>query len=384
MNSMSLKPISIYIHIPFCIKKCNYCDFASFPIAEGSIYNSKIKEYIQALKKEISNFPGDQYLVKSIFIGGGTPSAIEPEYIEEIDKVIKLVFPNINERLEYTIEVNPATVVRKKLTMYKEIGINRLSMGLQATDNKLLKGLGRLHSYEEFLDNYISARECGFTNINIDLMSGIPDLTLDDWIDTLYKIIELAPEHISAYSLILEEKTPLYEKNINGELNFADEEEEREMYYITKTILEQANYHRYEISNYAKQGFESYHNKTYWKLKEYIGFGLAAASYLNGKRTKNTTDFNKYRLNEKIVEEEIVQSLEDDIEEYMFLGLRMMEGINKHDFMNKFNQSVEDIYKEVIDYFVELNLLEDTKDSLRLTPNGIDVSNQIFEKFILS
>ncbi|MDF2822331.1 MAG: coproporphyrinogen oxidase [Clostridiales bacterium] len=381
---MNYKPISIYIHIPFCIKKCNYCDFISFPICSGSKYLEKIENYIDVLKKEIASFNGAEYIVKSIFIGGGTPTSIEAHYIEEIDQTIRNTFSNIDNNLEYSMEANPATLNEEKLKVYKQIGINRLSMGLQATDNNLLKGLGRLHTYEEFVQNYKLAREFGFSNINIDLMSGIPDLTLDVWKQTLETIVELNPEHISAYSLIIEENTPLYYQYLRNELILADEDSERQMYYATKEILETAGYNRYEISNYSRVNFECYHNKTYWKLNEYLGFGIAAASLINGKRIKNTENIEKYILGENLVDEVEQQTIEDEIEEYMFLGLRMTEGINKQNFKNRFDKSVEDIYKDVIDYFVQLELLEDTKYILKLTTKGIDVSNQIFEKLILT
>lgn len=391
MNN-KLKPISVYIHIPFCIRKCSYCDFASYAIGQGSgmgqegssnsKQGSKIEEYCKALISEIRGYDGKDYILKTIFIGGGTPSAIGGEIIEHITRALYESFPQVDKELEFSIEINPGTFVEDKLRIYKSIGINRLSIGLQSTNNRLLQGLGRIHTFEEFVSTYELARELQFTNINVDLMSGIPDLTLNDWNHTLQTIIKLNPEHISAYSLIVEESTPFYTKYLANQLNLPDEDTERNMYYLTKDLLRDAGYHRYEISNYAKKGYECKHNKVYWQLGEYIGFGIAAASCVNKIRTKNTEVMEEY-LSGNIKIEENLQTQQDEMEEYMFLGLRMMEGINKTSFLHRFNQNVETIYGDVIGELVDLELMINESNTIMLTDRGIDVSNTVFEKFLL-
>lgn len=354
---MRERELGIYVHIPFCAKKCYYCDFISFA-------NKKeiIKDYIETLKKEIEYVGAGPVsaqetinkhnadviwtglAITTIYIGGGTPSYIEPEYIEEIIKTIKENFV-VKENAEITIEVNPGTVTKGKLQVYKRSGVNRLSIGLQSTDNDLLKQIGRIHTYEQFLDTYNLAREAGFKNINVDLMLALPNQRVEVLEDSLQKVIELEPEHISVYSLILEEETKLFDLVKNKKLNLLDDDIERNMYWTTKEKLEQSGYNHYEISNFAKKGYESKHNLNCWNQEEYIGVGLAAHSYIDGIRYSNTENLNEYihafKLGKNIKDIITIhekQSVDDKQKEYMILGLRKIEGVKISNFKNKFTR----------------------------------------------
>ena len=316
------------------------------------------------------------YHVSSIFIGGGTPSILETQQMRSIFDAIRATFP-IDSDAEITVEVNPGTVDKLKLMAYRNVGINRLSIGLQSTDDQELKMLGRIHTYKDFLDTYTLAREVGFQNINVDLMSGIPFQTLGGWEDTLKKVAELGPEHISAYSLIIEEGTPFYEKYGEGERAEArrrrelpDEDTERMMYQFTKNILWSYGYHRYEISNYAKEGYECRHNLGYWNRTEYLGIGTGAASLINNQRFVEGGEIE-------------VLSLQNQMEEYMFLGLRMMAGVSAEKFNDYFGHSIYDIYGQVIDKYKASGHLEDDHGIIRLTKKGIDVSNAILADFLI-
>lgn len=373
---MKLKDLSIYIHIPFCVKKCLYCDFLSFAQTED-----KQCEYISALIKEIKAFKNKkEYLVQTIFIGGGTPSSINAEYIKELLESIKEEFI-LSEKCEITMEANPATFDRKKAEIYKLSGVNRISLGLQAVQDRLLKRLGRIHSFQEFKAGFQILREAGFDNINVDLMFALPEQSLEDWRDSLLTVAELSPEHISAYSLIIEEGTPFYKE---AELNpnfYTSEENDRQMYYMTKEILEGFGYQRYEISNYAKAGFNSRHNTVYWKRGEYIGFGLGASSFMNDTRFKNTCDFEKYIGGSAYEEIEEIKG-RTAYSEFMFLGLRMTEGVSISQFQGCFGISIFDVYGEQIDKHLKSKLLIQNGDRLYLSEKGIDVSNSIFVDFI--
>lgn len=342
---MKQKELGIYVHIPFCAKKCYYCDFISF-----SNKKEMVKDYIEALKKEIEYIRIDaldsmqNQEITTIYIGGGTPSFIESEYIETIIKTIKENFI-VKESAEITIEVNPGTVTKEKLQVYRRSGINRLSIGLQSTDNSLLKQIGRIHTYEQFIDTYNLAREVGFKNINVDLMLALPNQTINVLEDSVQKVIDLNPEHISVYSLILEEGTKLCDLVKNKELNLLDDEIERGMYWKVKEKLEQSGYNHYEISNYAKYGYESKHNINCWEQEEYIGIGLAAHSYVNGIRYSNTENIDKYintfKLGEDIKDIITIHEKQNSIDkqkEYMILGLRKIEGVKISDFKNKFTR----------------------------------------------
>ena len=375
-----MKEIGIYIHIPFCIKKCEYCDFVSY-------CNKKeyVPQYINALKKEIKNNINKEYKITTIYIGGGTPSSIEENYIADIIETIKL---NMNdedlkdfENIEVTIEVNPGTVNKEKLQVYKKIGINRLSIGLQETHNELLKSIGRIHTYEEFIKTYKLARKIGFNNINVDLMIALPNQTIQDIKENLEKITKLNPEHISVYSLILEEGTPFYNKYNENKIKLPDEELERNMYWYVKNTLENNGYMHYEISNFSKKGFESKHNMNCWNQEEYLGFGLAAHSYNNRIRYSNTNSIEEYiKGSNKIIHEE--QTLEDMQKEYMLLGLRKIEGINIQKFKNKFAQNPIFIFKEQLNKLVDEELIIVDGNEIKLTNKGLDLANIVWEEFV--
>ena len=372
-----MKELGLYIHIPFCKQKCKYCDFISFSNKE-----SYVEKYIKALKNEVINNKNKakEYEVTTVYIGGGTPSLIESGYIVEVLKTIKENY-NIKKNAEITIEVNPGTVDEEKLKDYFNAGINRLSIGLQTTNNDLLKIIGRIHSYEEFLKTYNLAREVGFKNINVDLMIGLPTQILVDIQDSLEKIIKLKPEHISVYSLIVEEGT-LIEKEISkGILKLPDEEQERKEYWMVKKTLEKAGYKHYEISNYAKKGFESKHNLNCWEQKEYLGFGLAAHSYLNKIRYSNTESLEEYLKNNNITIHE-KQDKELEEKEYMLLGLRKIDGIKISEFKNKFVDNPIYVFKNELNKLVENNLIKVNVDTIKLTNKGIDLANIVWEEFV--
>ena len=375
-----MKEIGIYIHIPFCIKKCEYCDFVSY-------CNKKeyVPQYINALKKEIKNNINKEYKITTIYIGGGTPSSIEENYIADIIGTIKLNMNEENlkdfENIEVTIEVNPGTVNKEKLQVYKKIGINRLSIGLQETHNELLKSIGRIHTYEEFIKTYNLARKIGFNNINVDLMIALPNQTIQDIKENLEKITKLNPEHISVYSLILEEGTPFYNKYNENKIKLPDEELERNMYWYVKNTLENNGYMHYEISNFSKKGFESKHNMSCWNQEEYLGFGVAAHSYNNKIRYSNTNSIEEYiKGSNKIIHEE--QTLEDMQKEYMLLGLRKIEGINIQKFKNKFAQNPIFIFKEQLNKLVDEELIIVDGNEIKLTNKGLDLANIVWEEFV--
>lgn len=381
-----LNELGIYIHIPFCKQKCYYCDFVSY-----SNKCSEVKEYIESLKKEIEEFDFSNYKVTSIYIGGGTPSYIDSIYIVEILSELKEKLKcNLIEfkDIEITIEVNPGTVDTKKLNDYKKLGINRLSIGLQSTKNDILKKIGRIHTYQEFLEIYKLARETGFKNINIDLMIGIPGQKIGDLKNTLQDIIKLEPEHISVYSLIIEENTPIEKMLENGEIKLPDEDLERNMYWHVKNTLELNGYNHYEISNFAKLGKESRHNLNCWNQEEYIGFGVAAHSYLNGIRFSNTINVEEYiqhienNRKEENIQIEESQSLEDKKNEFMMLGFRKIQGVDIARFKEKFIDNPIFLYRENLNKLVEEGLIEVDLNHIKLTNKGIDLANLVFEKFV--
>ena len=377
-----MKELGIYIHIPFCTKKCKYCDFKSYA-------NSNKKEkYIEAILKEIESEKTDkEYEVTTIYIGGGTPSVLEANYIGKIINKIKEKF-TIQQNAEITIEINPGTVSKEKLKKYKEYGINRLSIGLQETNNELLKMLGRIHTYEEFLNAYNIAKDVGFDNINVDLMIGLPNQEIDNIKESLEKIINLKPKHVSVYSLIVEEGTVISKEIEKGELSLPDEELERKQYWYVKNKLEQSGYNHYEISNFAQKGFESKHNMNCWEQKEYIGFGLAAHSYINKTRYSNTENLKEYignieteqYINNRIINEK--QDEESQQKEYMLLGLRKLEGVHIQQFKHKFNQNPLFKYKKELNKLVNDRLIVVDGDKIKLSKKGIDLANIVWEEFV--
>lgn len=383
-----MRKIGIYIHIPFCKQKCSYCDFVSFP-KDKSIQ----EQYIQALIKEIKERKielqnlQEECQASTVYVGGGTPSYIEANAIKQILEEIKQVY-RIENDAEFTIEMNPGTISEEKLRIYKESGINRISIGLQTTQDNLLKQIGRIHTYEQFLENYKLARKLGFSNINVDLMIGLPNQNMKNVEESIERVIKLNPEHISVYSLILEEGTKLYEQYLKNELELPTEEMERDMYWKVKEKLEKAGYRQYEISNLAKQGKESKHNLACWNQKEYLGFGLAAHSYLENTRYSNTEDIEEYMKNielGKLTKNRILhetQTEEDKRKEYMLLGLRKIEGVSISKFKEKFVQNPLFLFRKELNRLVEENLITVELDQIKLTPKGLDLANIVWEEFV--
>ena len=377
-NRKENSSMEIYIHIPFCIRKCDYCDFLSGPSGP-----EEQADYVQALLREIQAVEeGEGRSVSSIFIGGGTPSVLDERLLGDILREIRNRF-KMEEDAEITIEVNPGTANIGKLQAYREMGINRLSIGLQSPEDRELKILGRIHNYGQFLETYQEARTVGFDNINIDLMSAIPDHTYEGWMKNLRTVAELEPEHISAYSLIVEEGTPFAARK----LNLPDEDTEYNMYEATAQILKEYGFEQYEISNYARKGRECRHNVGYWTRQDYLGFGLGASSLYGKERFANTADMKKYLENsknpEKIREKEPSLTREDEMAEFMFLGLRMTKGISKADFQRCFGCTIESVYGEVLEKYESMELLLEKDGRIFLSREGIHVSNSIMAEFLL-
>lgn len=377
---MDKKELGIYIHIPFCKQKCYYCDFISFANKE-----EKQEQYIKAIKKEIDTYQLEKYNVTTIYIGGGTPSYIKSKYIVELMEKLKSKLTNNEtefDKMEITIEVNPGTVTKEKLQDFKSCGINRLSIGLQTTNNHLLRQIGRIHTYEEFLDTYNWAKQVGFENINVDLMLGLPNQTIKDLKDSLEKVIKLGATHISVYSLIIEDGTVISKLLDEGKVELPSEELEREMYWYVKNTLELNGYKHYEISNFAKENKESKHNMNCWKQKEYIGLGVAAHSYLNDTRFSNTNNIENYIDNVENKDIEEVQSLEDKQDEFMLLGMRMLDGVDIAVFKQKFGKNPIYLYKDKLNELVEEGLVVVDLNHIRLTNKGLDLANLVFEEFV--
>ena len=374
--------ISLYIHIPFCAQKCLYCDFPSFARKDHLR-----KAYIEALNKEIISLreKHNNLEINTIFIGGGTPSVLESDELEYLLKEVAKL--NMAKDIEYSMECNPGNLTEEKLEVMKKYGVNRISMGLQAKQDNLLKGLGRIHNYKTFKENFLLAKKVGFNNINVDLMFGLPNQKLNEWEETLREIISLEPAHISAYSLIIEEGTAFYNLYENDKLKLPTEEEERKMYHLAKKILEENGFNQYEISNYAKEGKECRHNLAYWNMDNWIGVGSAAASYINGKRIKNISSVEEYinSINEKgeAVEEIINNSKNDNMEEFMFMGLRKINGIDENEFKNRFSMNINDVYGEIINKYIDAGLLIRESGRIFLSEKGIEISNIIMADFLL-
>lgn len=379
------RELELYIHIPFCVKKCAYCDFLSGPAS-----NQQIEEYVQALIEEIRYYKEfvKKYEVSTVFWGGGTPSLLTGEQMKALMEALGQTF-FIRQNAEITMEANPGTVTVEKLLACQKAGINRISFGLQSVNNEELKMLGRIHTYEEFLESYEAARKAGFQNINVDLISAIPKQTVSSWEQTLQTIISLQPEHISAYSLIVEEGTTfakLYGEGCKLEHLLPMEEDERRMYERTEELLREAGYHRYEISNYAKEGYECQHNLGYWERKEYLGLGLGASSLIEETRFHNTDEMEEYlrdasnpillrRGQEKLDRQE-------QMEEFVFLGLRKIRGIQEEKFAEMFGEDIWDCYGRNLERVIKEGLLEREEGVLRLTRKGIDVSNYVFYEIL--
>lgn len=387
-----MKEMELYIHVPFCIKKCAYCDFLSAPAGE-----EERQRYVETMIKEIQGYRKkyQEYCVTTIFVGGGTPSVLSGEQIKEVFNALRASFV-IDAQAEITIEVNPGTVTEEKVEAWMQAGVNRISIGLQSVNDEELQMLGRMHTYKDFLNTYHLLRDKGFNNLNIDLISAIPGQTLESWKKTLSTVAELEPEHISAYSLIVEEGTPFYtiygEGGADGNLEsmvqpLPDEETERFIYEETETILQKYGYDRYEISNYAKPGYACRHNEGYWRRVNYLGVGLGASSLIENQRFRNFSTYDTYMdaiQNQKLFHEEVESlSVTDEMEEFMFLGLRMMSGISREVFQKKFGKKIETVYEKQIQQLKKDGLIEFVENRIRLTKRGIDISNYVFEQFLL-
>lgn len=391
------RKLELYFHIPFCVRKCNYCDFLSSPA------NREVQEaYMAALFSETEGRAAEyaEYEVISIFIGGGTPSVVEAKWIGQLMAIVQKQY-HLSENAEITIEVNPGTVNREMLEAYVQAGINRLSIGLQSANDEELKKLGRIHSFQQFLETYETARAAGFRNINVDVMSALPGQNQESYVETLGSILALhpQPEHISAYSLIVEEGTPFAQWETEGRLDIPDEDTERRMYEDTKRILEEAGYSRYEISNYAKVGYQCNHNIGYWRRENYVGFGIGAASLVQNVRFSNDSNLQKY-LEHPLQCRGEMQTLrrKEQMEEFMFLGLRMTEGVSEEAFEEYFGCALADVYGQVIGQNLREGLLCYVSDRvgengqsnagdrsgrrLALTEKGLDVSNYVMAQFL--
>lgn len=384
---MKEKRLELYLHIPFCVKKCAYCDFLSAPADEAV----KI-QYVDALIKEIKLKAElyQAYSVSSLFIGGGTPSVLLGEDIFRLMGAIYNYF-FIEKNAEITIECNPGTLNPKKAAHYKSAGINRISLGLQSVRREELALLGRIHTYEQFLQSYDILRKAGFDNVNVDVMSGLPGQSLADWQDTLKKVVDLRPEHISAYSLIIEEGTLLYASFSEDEARrqagedprfLPDEETERIMYQWTHDYLSAHGYLHYEISNYARPGRACRHNIGYWRRENYLGLGLGSASLVENERFTNTSDLEEYLAGSWEKRDCISLSRREQMEEFMFLGLRMMEGILRKDFRDCFGVELEAVYGDTVTRLCRQGLLKQEAGRIFLTPEGISVSNYVMAEFI--
>ncbi|MFH1824976.1 MAG: radical SAM family heme chaperone HemW [Candidatus Firestonebacteria bacterium] len=375
-----MKEIGIYIHIPFCIKKCNYCDFNSYVIENESLKS----KYIKALMLELDNYEKENILIKSIYIGGGTPTVLSGC---ELESILKNILKNFKTKtnIEITVEANPGTIDYEKILILKNAGVNRLSFGLQSTDDKILKCLGRIHTYSNFLENYNLARKIKFNNINIDIMFGIPGQTVSDLKNTLLKVKDLQPEHISAYDLTVEEGTNFYNDLKEGRLKCVLESDEVEMYYLIIDLLKDKYLH-YEISNFAMLGKECIHNKIYWTNDEYIGIGAGACSKFNEYRYGNEKDFNEYikliyNKNSAILYREFINK-DTEIKETTFLGLRLLEGINVKEWSERFGMDFFELFKDKLARLEDVNLIEMVKNYVRLTRKGLFLSNEVFVEFI--
>ena len=391
MNKNGCNEMELYIHIPFCVQKCKYCDFLSMAADEATK-----ERYVEALMNEIAFYGRQEEWeqgLETVYFGGGTPTVIGSRNLIRILDCVRSYF-RIKEECEITIELNPATIDGEGLKELRLNGVNRLSIGLQSARNEELKLLGGIHSYEEFLKAFREARIAGFKNVNVDLISSLPGQRVEDYKESLQKVIWLGPEHISAYSLILEEGTPFYDSYVNHPELLPDEDTDREMYHLTKEMLKAAGYDRYEISNYAKSGFESKHNSGYWKRVPYLGTGLGASSFIGGKRWKNGTNLKEYlrnweKINENTVfpgslEEFYTLSRRDEMAEYLYLGLRMSRGVSIKGFERCFGKDLFDVYGKEIAKFKKEGLLvaDEEKDRIYLTDFGMDVSNYVFERFV--
>lgn len=379
------KPLSLYIHIPFCVRKCLYCDFLSGQASEEEkeAYVKKLLEEMEYWKQVI----WEKYFVRTVFLGGGTPTCLEPSQLLRIGRKLS-EFPMEGQScFEFTVEANPGTLSNEKVQVLKEIGVNRVSLGLQSAQEQELKALGRIHTYQDFLKSFELLRNYNFQNINVDLMADIPNQTIKSYQSTLSSVLALEPEHISSYSLIVEEGTPFFKMQEEGTLLLPVEEIDRQMYCMTQEVLSKKGYKRYEISNYAKRGKECCHNLTYWEMGEYLGIGLGASSFFGGYRFSNIDRQQEYlSLPADNLQKDSKQlSKKDEMEEYVFLGLRMRKGISLQDYKNRFGLEFKKCYQKILPFLIENCLLAEDRNHGRiyLTDRGIDVSNAVLSEFLL-
>ena len=381
------RPLELYLHIPFCVRKCEYCDFLSGP-ASDLVRSGYVEQLRQEILCQSAYYQG--YEAVTVFLGGGTPSLLKEGEIAALMDTVHRCFA-VSPEAEITIEANPGTVTLEKLQTYRACGINRISIGLQSADDRELKALGRIHTYGDFLKTYQRVRQAGFANVNVDLMSALPGQTMASWKNTMKKTAMLKPEHISAYSLILEEGTPFYEKYQDHPEALPGEDEEREMYYAAKAFLKEQGYERYEISNYARRGYACRHNVGYWTGREYLGLGLGASSYIQGCRFRNEPDLQKYsrirmdgpEADEKLHLEMHPLTEKEQMEEFMFLGLRMMEGVSGSEFLERFGQNMWNVYGDVLKKLEANHLIVVESPRVRLSEFGIDISNYVLSEFLL-
>lgn len=369
------KKVGLYVHIPFCVSKCNYCDFCSFP--ERNFVSKD--EYIDSLVAEINSYTEENMVVDTIFFGGGTPSILTPSEFERITRAIFSSF-SVSSDVEFTIEANPKTLSREKLCAYKALGVNRISIGMQSTHEKELKKLGRIHSFDDFLETIRIVRETGIENINVDVMYGIPEQTKESFEETINKVLALKLPHISVYGLILEEGTPFFDKR--DSLALPTDDDECDMYYLASEILGKNGYKHYEISNYCLNGFECLHNIKYWHCDEYIGVGLSAYSFYGGRRFGNTRDYKGYVGQKDVLQYDELLDKSDEAYEYVMLGLRLKDGISLSEYKERFGVDFLDGREKVITELSNLGLVNLSEDTLSLTERGFYVSNSILIKLL--
>jgi oxygen-independent coproporphyrinogen-3 oxidase len=370
---------SLYIHIPFCKRKCNYCDFPSYAGRE-----SLVPEYIEALKSELGYYSSlyDKPSVKTIFVGGGTPTLLPEEQISSLFEAIAKDF-NVLPDSEISFEANPGTVTKEKLKTLINSGVNRISLGAQTFNDTLLKKLGRIHLEHDIIDAYEMIRETGFKNINLDLIFALPGENINDWQNSLVKAVKLNPEHISTYNLQIEEGTPFYTEKLEGGLLMPEEEEELKMYKIAIAFLNENGYKQYEISNFAREGFECAHNKAYWTMQDYIGIGAGAHSFINNIRIENTPFLEKYLTKDfSAIKTEHVNTKKENMQEMIFLGLRLKKGFNLNDFTRRFGIGFREIYKKELADLTDEGLIEMSGKNVRLTENGLYLANEVFKRFL--
>ena len=379
---MQKKALSIYIHIPFCKSKCSYCDFNSYAGME-----ELIPAYFSALKRNLAQYEVDfdKYIIKTVFLGGGTPSIVDADLIYDYIMNLRSSFEFDNEA-EISIECNPGTLKPESLGTYKKAGINRISLGLQCWQNELLKKLGRIHTAEDFERTLTYVKDSGFTNFNADLIFGIPGQTMEEWKETLGRVVSLGIPHLSCYSLSIEEGTQFGEMHKRGELPEPDDEIDRDMYHYTVNMLRDKGYKHYEISNFAKPGFECRHNLVYWRCGRYIGLGAGAHSYFNDSRYNNKVGIREYicALSTGRSPAENFETIDTNEQraEYMIVGLRTEEGIDINDFKNRFGADVMTVYGTEINRLIERGLLVIDSSKISLSETGLDLANQVFVEFI--